>query len=79
MFFNDCFGYLYHEIFITRQSYIYINLFMDTGYSFFFLVVFFLGKLPVYATTARPDLAYQLGFKGAKFPLPYGPADGNDG
>ena len=34
------------------------------------------GKLPVYATTARPDLAYQLGFKGAKFPLPYGPADG---
>ena len=40
---------------------------------------FFLGKLPVYATTARPDLAYQLGFKGAKFPLPYGPADGNDG
>ncbi len=36
-------------------------------------------KLPVYATTARPDLAYGLGFKGAKFPLPYGPADGNAG
>jgi L-rhamnonate dehydratase len=37
------------------------------------------GKVPVYATTARPDLAYQMGFKGAKFPLPYGPADGQQG
>jgi len=37
------------------------------------------GKLPVYATTARPDLAYKMGFKGAKFPLPYGPADGHKG
>ena len=37
------------------------------------------GKLPVYATTARPDLAYKMGFKGAKFPLPYGPGDGDHG
>eukprot|EP01121_Diplochlamys_sp_Union-15-3_P007891 TRINITY_DN2045_c0_g1_i1.p1 TRINITY_DN2045_c0_g1~~TRINITY_DN2045_c0_g1_i1.p1 ORF type:complete len:402 (+),score=86.38 TRINITY_DN2045_c0_g1_i1:89-1294(+) len=36
-------------------------------------------KLPVYATTARPDLAKKLGFKGAKFPLPYGPGDGEEG
>ena len=37
------------------------------------------GKLPVYATTARPDLAFRMGFKGAKFPLPYGPGDGDRG
>eukprot|EP01114_Cavostelium_apophysatum_P014321 TRINITY_DN3682_c0_g1_i1.p1 TRINITY_DN3682_c0_g1~~TRINITY_DN3682_c0_g1_i1.p1 ORF type:complete len:428 (-),score=87.41 TRINITY_DN3682_c0_g1_i1:17-1300(-) len=36
-------------------------------------------KLPVYATTARPDIAKQLGFKGAKIPLPYGPAEGHEG
>jgi len=36
-------------------------------------------KLPVYATTARPDLAKEMGFHGAKFPLPYGPADGDAG
>jgi len=36
-------------------------------------------RLPVYATTARPDLAKKMGFKGAKFPLPYGPADGDEG
>ncbi len=30
-------------------------------------------RLPVYATTARPDLAKALGFVGAKIPLPYGP------
>ena len=36
-------------------------------------------RCPVYATTARPDLAYKMGFKGAKFPLPYGPADGHEG
>ena len=35
--------------------------------------------LPVYATTARPDLAQKMGFQGAKFPLPYGPADGDAG
>ncbi|MDP9374294.1 MAG: L-rhamnonate dehydratase [Chloroflexota bacterium] len=36
-------------------------------------------RLPVYATTARPDLARDLGFEGAKIPLPYGPADGDEG
>jgi len=36
-------------------------------------------KLPVYATTARPDLAKALGFVGAKIPLPYGPGDGDEG
>jgi L-rhamnonate dehydratase len=36
-------------------------------------------RLPVYGTTARPDLAKQMGFKGAKFPLPYGPGDGDEG
>lgn len=35
--------------------------------------------LPVYCTTARPDLAKSMGFKGAKIPLPYGPADGDAG
>jgi L-rhamnonate dehydratase len=33
-------------------------------------------RLPVYATTARPDLAKQWGFNGAKIPCRYGPADG---
>jgi hypothetical protein len=32
-------------------------------------------RLPVYATTARPDLAKALGFVGAKIPLPYGPGE----
>ena len=32
-------------------------------------------KLPVYGTTARPDLAKKLGFQAAKFPLPYGPGN----
>lgn len=27
-------------------------------------------RLPVYATTARPDLAQKMGFIGAKIPLP---------
>ena len=36
-------------------------------------------RLPVYATTPRPDLAAGLGFVGAKLPLPHGPADGRDG
>lgn len=36
-------------------------------------------KLPIYATTARPDLAQKMGFKGAKFPLPYSHAEGEDG
>eukprot|EP01113_Clastostelium_recurvatum_P016516 TRINITY_DN1946_c0_g1_i3.p1 TRINITY_DN1946_c0_g1~~TRINITY_DN1946_c0_g1_i3.p1 ORF type:complete len:432 (-),score=108.05 TRINITY_DN1946_c0_g1_i3:1089-2384(-) len=36
-------------------------------------------RLPVYATTPRPDLAKELGFVGAKIPLKYGPADGEAG
>eukprot|EP01112_Ceratiomyxa_fruticulosa_P018406 TRINITY_DN5870_c1_g1_i1.p1 TRINITY_DN5870_c1_g1~~TRINITY_DN5870_c1_g1_i1.p1 ORF type:complete len:248 (-),score=55.98 TRINITY_DN5870_c1_g1_i1:74-817(-) len=36
-------------------------------------------KLPVYATTPRPDLAKKMGFVGAKVPLVYGPADGEEG
>lgn len=36
-------------------------------------------RLPVYATTARPDLAKEMGFQGAKVPLPYGPGDGEAG
>lgn len=36
-------------------------------------------RVPCYATTARPDLAQQMGFHGAKFPLPYGPEAGNEG
>lgn len=36
-------------------------------------------KMPCYATTARPDLAKEMGFLGAKFPLPYGPASGEKG
>jgi L-rhamnonate dehydratase len=36
-------------------------------------------KMPVYATTSRPDLAKKMGFHGAKFPLPFGPAQGQAG
>jgi L-rhamnonate dehydratase len=36
-------------------------------------------KVPVYATTSRPDMAKDLGFHGAKFPLPYGPSSGVQG
>ena len=36
-------------------------------------------KLPIYCTTARPDLAQKMGFIGSKFPLPYSPADGEAG
>jgi L-rhamnonate dehydratase len=36
-------------------------------------------KMPVYATTARPDYAKQMGFHGAKIPLPFGPANGEEG
>lgn len=35
--------------------------------------------LPMYTTTARPDVGKQLGFVGCKVPCPYGPADGPDG
>lgn len=37
------------------------------------------GSLPCYATCYDPAAAQKLGFKGAKFPLPYGPADGDEG
>ena len=37
------------------------------------------GSLPCYATCYDPAAALKLGFKGAKFPLPYGPADGDEG
>ena len=36
-------------------------------------------RIPVYATTSRPDLAKDMGFPGAKFPLRYGPSDGETG
>lgn len=36
-------------------------------------------KIPCYATTSRPDLAQEMGFFGAKFPLPFGPASGEIG
>lgn len=36
-------------------------------------------QLEVYATTARPEKAVELGFIGAKIPCPYGPADGEKG
>ncbi len=36
-------------------------------------------RLPMYATSTRPDLSKALGFKGGKIPLPYGPADGDEG
>jgi L-rhamnonate dehydratase len=35
--------------------------------------------LPVYSTTARPDIAKSLGFVGAKIPCPYGPSEGDEG
>ena len=36
-------------------------------------------RLPVYCTTARPDVAKQLGFVGAKIPCPHGPSEGDQG
>ena len=36
-------------------------------------------RLPVYNTTARPDLSKDLGFVGAKVPCPYGPSAGDEG
>lgn len=36
-------------------------------------------RLPIYATTARPGLAKEMGFQGAKIPCPYGPGDGEAG
>lgn len=36
-------------------------------------------ELECYATTARPDIAQQLGFVGAKMPLQHGPAEGAEG
>ena len=36
-------------------------------------------RIPCYATTSRPDLAKEMGFCGAKVPLPYGPSDGQSG
>lgn len=36
-------------------------------------------RLPVYCTTARPDIAKEMGFVGAKIPCPYSPAAGDDG
>ena len=35
--------------------------------------------IPVYATTVRPDLAAKLGFVGCKYPLAFGPDDGDEG
>ncbi|KAJ1445909.1 enolase C-terminal domain-like protein [Pelagophyceae sp. CCMP2097] len=36
-------------------------------------------RLPVYCTTARPDLAKDFGFVAAKVPCPYGPSAGDAG
>ena len=36
-------------------------------------------RVPCYATTARPDLAKEMGFFGAKVPLPWGPHAGDVG
>lgn len=36
-------------------------------------------RLPVYCTSARPEVAKALGFAGAKIPCPYGPAHGEEG
>lgn len=36
-------------------------------------------RLPVYSTTARPDIAKKFGFVGAKIPCPYGPSAGDEG
>eukprot|EP00929_Paragymnodinium_shiwhaense_P037532 TRINITY_DN19989_c0_g1_i1.p1 TRINITY_DN19989_c0_g1~~TRINITY_DN19989_c0_g1_i1.p1 ORF type:complete len:474 (+),score=82.22 TRINITY_DN19989_c0_g1_i1:62-1483(+) len=35
--------------------------------------------LPMYTTTARPEVGKELGFVGCKIPCPYGPADGPEG
>jgi len=35
--------------------------------------------LPVYCTTAKPEVAQKLGFVGAKIPCPYGPSEGDVG
>lgn len=36
-------------------------------------------RVPVYATGSRPDIAKEMGFHGAKIPLPYGPSEGPSG
>lgn len=36
-------------------------------------------ELTFYATTARPDLAKEMGFVGGKMPLQHGPAEGEEG
>jgi L-rhamnonate dehydratase len=36
-------------------------------------------ELVFYATTARPDLAKEMGFIGGKLPIQHGPAEGEDG
>lgn len=36
-------------------------------------------RLPLYATGPRPDVARDLGFLGAKLPIPHGPSEGADG
>lgn len=36
-------------------------------------------RLPLYATTPRPDAARALGFAGGKLPLPASPAEGEEG
>ena len=36
-------------------------------------------RIPVYATGSRPDFAKEMGFHGAKVPLPYGPSAGEKG
>lgn len=36
-------------------------------------------RLPVYMTTAKPEVAKKLGFVAAKIPCPYGPAQGDEG
>eukprot|EP01104_Vermistella_antarctica_P012473 TRINITY_DN3620_c0_g1_i1.p1 TRINITY_DN3620_c0_g1~~TRINITY_DN3620_c0_g1_i1.p1 ORF type:complete len:473 (-),score=112.56 TRINITY_DN3620_c0_g1_i1:16-1317(-) len=36
-------------------------------------------RLPMYCTSTRPDCSQELGFKGAKFPLPFGPGEGDEG
>ncbi|XP_033743613.1 L-rhamnonate dehydratase-like [Pecten maximus] len=36
-------------------------------------------RLPVYCTTARPDIAKELGFVASKVPCPYGPTAGEEG
>jgi L-rhamnonate dehydratase len=36
-------------------------------------------KIPVYTTTARPDLAREMGFNAAKMPLVHDPSEGHEG